>query len=170
MTRKTTKQPKSAKVASKPGDVFTLKVALDGQKSCWRRIAIRGEQTLDDLHEAIYDAFDRYDEHLYSFYFPRPGTKGRARLRDAAEFICPYSFEDPGSLADETVGNAAETTLASLRLTPQQEFLYLFDFGDEWWHEITVEATDGVAGKGTYPRVLESRGKSPPQYEGDEEE
>ena len=60
---------------SKAVPIFVFKVALAGQKSIWRKIAMRGNQTLDDLHEAIFDAFDRYDEHLYSFYFPPPGTK-----------------------------------------------------------------------------------------------
>jgi Plasmid pRiA4b ORF-3-like protein len=44
-----------------------------------------------------------------------------------------------------------------------QVFYYLFDFGDEWWHEITVEEIEANAEKGRYPRVLEQKGKSPPQ-------
>jgi len=50
--------------------VYVLKVALCGSKGIWRRIAMLPAQTLDDLHEAIFTAFDRYDEHLYSFFFP----------------------------------------------------------------------------------------------------
>src|SRR3954468_6004535 len=34
-----------------------------------RTIQIRGDQTLEDLHHAIFDAFDRYDEHMYEFQF-----------------------------------------------------------------------------------------------------
>jgi len=57
-----------------PHPVFIFKVALAGRKNIWRKIAIKGNQTLDDLHGAIFDAFDRYDDHLYSFYFPlKPG-------------------------------------------------------------------------------------------------
>jgi hypothetical protein len=55
--------------------VFILKVTLASQKSIWRKIAICGNQTLEDLHQAIYDAFDRDDEHLHSFYLPPPGKK-----------------------------------------------------------------------------------------------
>ena len=32
-----------------------------------RTIQIRGDQTLKDLHHAIFDAFDRFDEHLFEF-------------------------------------------------------------------------------------------------------
>jgi len=34
-----------------------------------RTIQIRGDQTLEDLHHAIFDAFDRFDEHMYEFQF-----------------------------------------------------------------------------------------------------
>ena len=43
-------------------------------------------------------------------------------------------------------------------------FNYLFDYGDEWWHEITVDQVDASPEKGKYTRVVETRGKSPPQY------
>lgn len=146
-----------------------FKVALADDKSVWRRIAARGSQTLDDLHEAIYEAFDRYDEHLYSFYFPQPGTRGRARLRTAVEYSHPYTLEE-GDFLGESALNAAETKLSALGLKPRQVFLYLFDFGDEWWHEITVEQTDARPEKGKYPRVLETHAASPPQYPDMDEE
>jgi len=144
--------------------VFILKVALQGAKRIWRRIAVRGDQTLDDLHEAIFEAFDRDDEHLYSFYFPMPGTRGRARLRNAVEFSCPFNCKDPGPFADEPLRKAAKARLADLELKRGTAFLYLFDFGDAWWHEITVEQADTPADEGQYPRILERNGESPPQY------
>jgi hypothetical protein len=140
--------------------VFVFKVALSGQKSIWRRIAARGDQTLDDLHEAIFDAFDRDDEHLYSFYFPKPGAKGRNRTRDAVEYSHPCVLEDdPGAAR-----NAAKTKLGGLGLKPKQVFLYLFDFGDSWWHDITVEQIDAPVEEGRYPQIVEKHGKSPSQY------
>jgi len=149
--------------------VFVLKVALRDAKTIWRRIAIRGNQTLDHLHQAIYAAFDREEEHLYSFYLPPPGSRGgRAAIRDAVEYACPYSAKTPGPLAelfgDEPTKNAAKTRLEHLGLERGQRFYYLFDFGDEWWHEITVEQTDAEPEEGRYPRILEKNTPSPPQY------
>jgi len=159
-------------MSKSPQPVFVLKVALAGRKSIWRKIAMRGDQTLDDLHEMIFNAFDRDDEHLYSFYFPPPGTKKLAmsKLRDYAEYGCPTMCEDDGPFSDPDLPNAAETTLTSLKLKPKQLFFYLFDFGDNWWHEITVEAIDAPAEKGKYPRVVETHGDSPPQYPDYDEE
>jgi hypothetical protein len=150
--------------------VVILKVALAGRKNIWRRIALREEDTLEDLHDIIFDAFDRYDEHLYSFYFPKTPPKGNslAWIRDAKEYTHSSACEEGpfGSHAED----AAKTEIDSLGLKKDQKFYYLFDFGDEWWHEITVEATDAPAEKGKYPRILEKKGKSPPQYPDDEEE
>jgi hypothetical protein len=146
--------------------VFTFKVALKGAKRIWRRIAIRADQTLDDLHWAIYDAFDRDDEHLYSFYFLRPGVKGRNRLNGAIEYAHPMTAKDAGLFADDDaiVRDASKTKIAALKLTKGKTFEYLFDYGDSWWHELTVEVTDGQPDAGKYPRILEKKGESPPQY------
>ena len=34
-----------------------------------RTIQMRGDQTLQDLHHALFDAFGRWEEHLYEFQF-----------------------------------------------------------------------------------------------------
>jgi hypothetical protein len=158
-----------------PQPIYVFKVALSERKSVWRRIGVKANQTLDDLHEAIYGAFDRDDEHLYSFYIPKPGGRNRSLrliVRDAKEYTHPYAFKGDSVFATDAA-NAAETTIASLNLAPKRKFYYLFDFGDEWWHEITLESIDGQSkDRARYPRVLEAKGKSPPQYpdfEDDEE-
>ncbi len=147
--------PKTAAVT-----VYSLKVALKDQKSIWRLIEIRGDQTLDDLHQAIFSAFERDDEHLYSFYLPKPGTRGRARLAGAREFTHPSCVDSFGDQKD-----ASETTLDDLCPRVRGKFEYLFDFGDSWWHEITVESKSTDLDEGNYPRVVKKRGKAPPQYE-----
>jgi len=142
--------------------VFVFKVALKYAKRIWRRIAISGDHTLADLHDAIFNAFDRFDEHLYSFYFTaNPSSKSRSRLRGAPEYTHPHS---------QTGKNAATTRIKSLRLKPKDKFEYLFDYGDDWWHEITLEEARPMETGQTYPRVIAAQGDSPPQYPDMEEE
>jgi hypothetical protein len=141
--------------------VLVLKVRLANARSIWRRVALRGNQTLDDLHDIIFEAFERYDEHLFSFHFP-PASKIKSNPRMGDRWL----DEGPSYAADGQVyGPEVESLrLDRLKLKPRQKFFYVFDFGDEWWHEIEVEAVDAEAEKGKYPRILETKGKSPPQY------
>lgn len=153
--------------------IVVLKVALDGRRSIWRRIAIRGDQTLNDLHWAIYQAFDRYDDHLYAYYISADTSKKtRAQvIRNSIRYIHPYALDAYLERTGEEK-NAETTTIASLHLIKGQVFYYLFDFGDEWWHVITVEQTDAEADAALrYPAVIAKRGESPAQYaEYDEED
>ncbi len=154
------------------GKIYVLKVALDMKKKVWRRIAIRGSQTLDDLHDAVFKAFDREEEHLYSFFFPQPGSSGRLRDWEGVEYTHPYDCEEHSIISKAMANffnepkkhNAAKTRIDSLELQVGWKFRYLFDFGDSWWHDITVEQTDGQVEKGRYPRIIEKHGKSPAQY------
>jgi hypothetical protein len=113
---------------------YLVKVALAGDKNTWRIVAIRGDCTLHELHGMIFVAFERFDEHLYSFYI-RTGA-GRSKPK---EFAAPAMFAAPEPFGEHKTYNAAETTLDSLGLKKGQRFEYLFDYGDCWEHDLKVE-------------------------------
>lgn len=125
-----------------------------------RTIQIRGDQTLEDLHYAIFDAFDRDDEHMYEF---QVGGKGPTDPK-ARRYVLPDPFGDPASGTGGAAGDVRRTTVGSLGLKVNDVFGYWFDFGDDWWHQITVVAIDEKAGRGRYPKVTRRIGSSPPQY------
>ena len=153
-------------------DIYIVKVALDGARKIWRRIAIRGDQTLDDLNVAINRAFDRDNDHLYAFYISNDlGKRTRVQvMRNSLRYIHPYALDSYLERTGEEK-NAASSAMASLQLTKGQVFYYLFDFGDEWWHVITVEQTDAKPDPSLrYPMVTDRQGESPSQYEEYEEE
>ena len=62
------------------------------------------------------------------------------------------------------------TSIEDIDLSEKQKLYYLFDFGDMWWHEITVKKTDESADDDKYPRIIERNGESPEQYPDYEEE
>ena len=64
----------------------------------------------------------------------------------------------------------ADPLPGSLGLAAGRTLRSLFDFGDSWWHDITIEQTDGTPGPGRYPKVIEKHGASPPQYPDPEED
>jgi enterochelin esterase-like enzyme len=52
-----------------------------------------------------------------------------------------------------------------------KEFLYyLFDFGDEWWHQIRVESITDSPSKKKSIKIVEKVGDSPSQYECEEDD
>jgi hypothetical protein len=144
---------------------YVFKVHLKGAKRVARTVALRGDQTLDDLHEAIFAAFDRFDAHLYSFYFPKAPNRRRATGSQTKEYTAPQMFNEPDASDGDSRFDASATSLDDLRLKPGQKFEYLFDFGDCWWHEGTVEAVSPSVPRARYPQIRASRGISPPQYE-----
>ncbi len=120
-----------------------------------RTLEIRGDQTLEELHEIIFKAFDRFDEHLYEFQI---GGKGPNDPK-ARRYSIPESDE-----AIEMAGDVAETVMDALKLKKDEAFGYLFDFGDDWWHQINVIAIEKKTPKGRYPKITNRVGQSPPQY------
>lgn len=130
--------------------LYRFLVALEGDEQVWRRIELRGDQTLEDLHDAIQDAFDWDDDHLYAFFL-----SGRA-WDGATEYVSPYG--DGRS--------AVSARLEDLFKRRGKKFLYIFDFGDEWRHRITLEAIarGEVEAGADYPRIAERHGDPPPQY------
>ncbi|MBI1918601.1 MAG: hypothetical protein HYS12_28235 [Planctomycetes bacterium] len=132
-----------------------------------RAIAMRGDQTLQDLHDALFDAFGREEEHMYEVQF---GGKGPMDPQ-AACYVLPSAFNLSHEEGRPAAGRVDQTTLNSLGLKEGDRFGYWFDFGDDWWHQINVEAIEDKLPRGKYPRVTKKVGKSPLQYADlDEEE
>lgn len=131
----------------------------DRNPRVYRVIQIRGDQTLLDLHFAIFDAFDREEEHMYEFQVGK-----RPRDRKALHYGLPDTLDDALWLGPEYVADLTETTIAALGLKSRQSFWYWFDFGDDWWHKITIKKIEPAPAKGKFPKVVERVGKSPPQY------
>ena len=57
-----------------------------------------------------------------------------------------------------------------LNLEQGREFLYIFDYGDEWRFRIRLHAINPDASEGDYPRIVQSVGEAPAQYEDWEDE
>lgn len=122
-----------------------------------RVIEIRGDQTLEQLHEALFQAYDRQDQKPYEFQFGK-----RPFDPDGPNYRGPASPR-----GRKGTGDASKTTLDGLDLKPDHVFGYWFDFHDDWFHQIQIERIEKAIPTVTYPRVIKRVGKSPPQH-GDE--
>jgi hypothetical protein len=148
--------------AATPANLYVLSVFLVGgptskkfaNKEISRVIEIRGDQTLEDLHRAIFHAYDRWEEHLYEFQLGK-----RPFDPDGPN----YGISDR-SPEGKAPGDARTTKLDDLGLRPERVFGYWFDFGDDWFHQVQLERIEQAIPTVTYPRVIKRVGKSPPQH------
>jgi hypothetical protein len=129
-----------------------------------RTIQIRGDQTLEDLHHAIFDALGRWEEHMYEFQFGKGPMDPKA-----PRYVLPSAFEGESGEKNPPAGRVDQATIESLGLTVGDRFGYWFDFGDDWWHQINVEAIEDKVPRGKFPKVTKREGKSPPQYADEDE-
>jgi len=123
-----------------------------------RTIAVREDQTLEQLHEALRLAFGWGDTHLYAFWLD--GTWW-SQDRDAGYWA---AFElDEGQ-------RSARVPVGELGMRKGKKIAYVFDFGDEW--RLLLRLADRwEAGDESYPMLVEAEGAPPPQYpELDEDE
>jgi len=156
----------AARTAESDHKLYTLDVSvIDGpmtesflkkNKVVSRTIQIRGDQTLAELHRAIFDAFDREQEHMYEF---QVGGEGPMDPKARRYVLHAGMYGD-----DRPSGGVKDTTIESLGLKVNDLFGYWFDFGDDWWHQIDVVAVEEKAVRGKFPKVIKRVGKSPPQY------
>jgi hypothetical protein len=113
----------------------------------WREIELRGDQTLAELGEEIPPAFRFDDDHLWSFFL-----SGK-----------PWDASTRYTRIEEESGRPADRL--KVRDAPAgREFLFLFDYGDEWHFGVELARTAKVEPGAAYPRVVASHGEAPPQY------
>ena len=116
-------------------------------KGCYRHIKIASNKTLDELSQAILSAFDFDNDHLHAFFMDNKR----------------WSHDDPYFLQPEY--GERDTTmykLAQVGLKKDKKFLYLFDFGNEWWFSCKVlRVIDDVCED---TEVVRSIGDAPEQY------
>jgi Plasmid pRiA4b ORF-3-like protein len=137
-------------------DVYIFQASLVGVRGVSRKLALRGDKTLEDVHRLLQAAFDWDDDHLYAFW---PSGKFWDR-QPGAGFGRPGFCRDSGD-------RSARIQLDRLGLSVGQSVAYVFDFGDEWRVRLKlVDVRDAGDAPGT--AVLESRGAAPPQYGWDE--
>lgn len=90
------------------------------EPAIWRDLALPSATTLHVLHGMIQAAFGWTDSHLHEF------RVGKAKL------------VDPAIEPDPTAADEGRFTVADVAPRAGSSFVYEYDFGDAWVHEIRV--------------------------------
>jgi Plasmid pRiA4b ORF-3-like protein len=130
-------------------ELFQFKVTLKGSvPKIWRRFLVENDITFDRLHLIIQSVMGWENYHMYTF-----NVKKQHLLMpemDAYSFgeWCPYTNE---------------VNIAELVTRVKQKFQYIYDFGDDWQHEIVFEKRVPATGDMIFPICLDGEHACPPE-------
>jgi hypothetical protein len=132
------------------GNVYQLKITLLGIKPpIWRRIQVE-DCTLDLLHEHIQTAMGWSNSHLHHFKFGEQFVGNPDLMQENFD---EYGYED------------STTTKLSDVVPPRAKksrFVYEYDFGDSWEHEVLVEKILPADPRTGYPVCIDGKRACPP--------
>jgi hypothetical protein len=109
----------------------------------WRRVLVRSDTTIADLHAIIQIAFGWADDHLHQFII-------RGKHYGVGRWGGP-SFRD----------DAHRISLSRFRFRDKERFVYEYDFGDFWQHVVRVEKKKRFNPKQAYPACISGSQSSP---------
>jgi Plasmid pRiA4b ORF-3-like protein len=124
--------------------IVQIKIKLLGvtKPPVWRRVQLRADTRLDQLHEILQAALGWENYHMHAFSFG----------------------EEQFGVPDPELGfsNQRRVTLGELTDLGAR-FRYTYDFGDNWGHEILVEDVLDPNPDTHYPILVAAKGACPPE-------
>ena len=138
---------------AKVKSVYQFKIELlETQPLIWRRIQIVSTETFWGLHCAIQDSMGWLDYHLHQFHTKDPHAN--------SEIIIGI----PDLRNDRDLTKAGwNLSLSDYPVQNKHRFLYEYDFGDRWFHEIYFEGEYPAAKSIKYPICLAGERSCPPE-------
>jgi hypothetical protein len=113
----------------------------------WRRVLLPDNFTLGQLHEVIQVTMGWYNCHMHSF-------------RIGGVY---YTSQSASEMEDMDMKNEATVFLSRVVGKLRQKFIYEYDFGDSWLHDVTVEKIVPFDPQAQYPVCLDGARACPPE-------
>ncbi|MFQ5578835.1 MAG: plasmid pRiA4b ORF-3 family protein [Anaerolineae bacterium] len=132
-----------------PADIYQLKVTLRHSKPpIWRRIQVPGNVLLSKLHRFLQVVMGWEDYHLHQF------------IVGGTFYGVPHpSYDDFGMKME----NEGLVKLSQIAPEEKFKFIYEYDFGDSWEHELLVEKIMPPQKGIQYPRCVKGKRACPPE-------
>lgn len=135
--------------------VFRVRVDLDhARPPIWRRLDLRSDLTLDQVHRVLQAAFGWWDYHLHRFALGGHPFDWHSQL-----FLCPAEVEE----GEEEGVATADVRLDEVIQQPGDALRYAYDYGDSW--DLTLKLEKVLpAGEDEPPAVcIAGRRAAPPE-------
>ncbi len=129
--------------------LLTLRIQLAhiSKPPVWRKLTVPANFTFHKLHQVIQAAFGWHDYHMYQFSEKGYGSN---------ETISLPSDDDW-----QEVKNSKKIKLSGVFTAARQKYIYIYDFGDNWQHNITVEEIEETTA--SKAACIEGKGACPPE-------
>ena len=129
-------------------EIYQLKITLRGSRPpIWRRVQVRSDISLATLHWIIQEAMGWTDSHLHQF-----------RLGEIY-----YGVPDQDDFGLSETKNEKTAKLNQLLSRPKAKFIYEYDFGDSWEHEVLLEKILPPDPEVRYPVCITGKRACPPE-------
>lgn len=172
--------------------ILQIKISLDSVKpEIWRRFLVEKSVTFEQLHKVIQKVMGWENSHMYEFLIDNvsivPSEEGHNlaessfhKLFKSPEFIKMLEKNvskdhlefDTGDINQFLRKNEKEkpknqfnikTPINKLINSEKQQFLYIYDLGDNWKHTVIVEKVQEIKESQQIPFCLEGERACPPE-------
>jgi len=130
--------------------VYKFRVILDAEEDIFRDIAILENDTLEDLHNAIVNAFGFDGLEVASFY----------TCDDTWNQEDEIPMFDAGDIPGEQK-TMSDYQLKDILDEDQTKIIYVYDFISMWTFLVELAAVEEVAAGNVYPETIFSHGEMP---------
>ena len=111
----------------------------------WRRLLVRSDSSVADLHYTLQIAFGWSDDHLNLFHIHGQD----------------YGVYHDGGVSFSKNPNLVK--LSDFQFRKNERFTYEYDFGDWWEHTVRLEERLPLDKDKTYPRCIGGQRRAPPE-------
>lgn len=130
--------------------VYKFRVILDAEEDIFRDIAVLQDDTLEDLHNAIVNAFGFDGMEIASFYTCDEDWTQEDEI----------PLFDTGDVPGEQK-TMADYTLNSILDEESTKIIYVYDFLNMWTFFVELAAIEEKENGAAYPALLFSHGEMP---------
>jgi hypothetical protein len=139
-----------APMAGNPTKIVQLRIQLAGlEPPIWRRVRVPADLPLRRLHDVIQAVFDWLDCHLHQF--------------EVGDKIYGQTEIEGMDASGVRMHNDRNVRLEALLDRGVDQFVYRYDFGDNWEHLIQVEGVTDPEPGVEYPVLVSGAHRAPPE-------
>lgn len=126
--------------------LYTLHISLQGVTPIiWRQFMVRSDTRLSDLHKIVQTVMGWINTHLHSFEIGR------------------HSYSIPFEDSSDNFIDSTSVILSDVVNRKNQKFQYVYDFGDNWIHNVILKSVSEQPSRTFHPVCLDGARSSPPE-------